>query len=306
MVMPSARRLRITIAACSLLGWCHGDSEFIPAASEGEWGFQREPRERLLEGISENITHSKKASDANFVCGQYARECQVAAGIPNGPDLWMSSEATYERDGTYAYKEYGFFNHSTCVRNEPWLVMTYTGTWKADSLSPYVKDKSLVSMDITSVWLKILHEEVCIPNQFDRTLNICLNTLAAIQVMCPCNGWPWTMAEGKASRERNIGMFCRPLDQCPLIHESYLQRTQYVTYSATEESGCFSQASPDVKTGWESPMAETPNCLTKREPMACTVAKAAAFRAVDERWRRCLTLCSMLLAAFLSTTWPQG
>lgn len=295
--------LRTAIAVLSL-GLCRADFQFISTASDMDGSFS-ERQERLLEGTNDanatqNITHSKGSSDANYLCGEYDRSCEVVAGIPNGPDLWMSSVATYERDGTYTYKEFGFFNHSSCVRSDPWLVMTYSGTWQSDSLSPYIKDRSLVSIDVTSVWLNIMHEEVCVPNAYDRSLNICLNTLAAIQVLCPCNGWPWTIAKGKESRERNVGMFCRPLEQCPLIHESFLQKTQYVSYSASREQGCFTQASPDAVTGWEHPMQETTPCLAKKEPMACTVTKAAACRGVDGTWCHWLALCSIMVASYLS------
>lgn len=301
---PCLRRLPIAFAAC-LVGFCSAEFEFVATPNDAEWGFG-EPRGRLLEALgnatgSQNITHTKTTDDGNYVCGQYTRSCEVAAGILNGPDIWMSSEFTFERDNGYVYKEFGFFNHSSCVKGEPWLTMKYTGTWQSHGLSPYSKDRSLASIDITSVWLTLAHEEVCMPNQFDRTQQVCLDTLVAIKVLCPCNGWAWNIAAGQEKRERNIGMFCRPFDQCPLIHQTFLQQTQYVSYSADDAQGCFSQASSEVATGWKDPKAETTPCLTKAEPMACRVAEAAAFRSIDETWWRCILLWSVLLASHLWT-----
>lgn len=307
---PAFSRVLAIVTAIFPGAWCHDRFDFVAAATSGKQDLSDVHVRQLNEfdnssNNTEGIAHTKTTSDAEYLCGQYERRCEPVAKIPpNGPDLWMLSKFTYNRDNTYVYEEHGFLNSSRCVAGDPWLLLRYEGIWDGDGLSPYRRDQSVASIYITSVWLRLLHEEVCVTNHHDGSTN-CLNTLAALQVLCPCNGWDWSIGQGKQSRERNIGMFCRPLEQCPLIHQVFLQKTQYITYSASRESACFSQASSEVVVGWENPQVDAPACLSKREAMSCTVAQSGAARTLDSSWWRCIALL-VLVASVLPAGLPEA
>lgn len=234
-------------------------------------------------------------SDVDNLCGHFRRPCELMAGIPNGPDIWMASEFRFERNRTYVYRERGFFNHSACVRGDTWLTMTYHGTWRGQGLSKYKPGETLVTVDIVSVWLKLWHEEVCVRDLTDGSID-CLDTLAAVRMLCPCNGWDWHLLKGMKFRERNVGMFCRPFEQCPLIHELYLQQTHYISFTAAREKGCFSKPSTSRAEGWELP--EDDGCFDKVAAMTCTPPRAAATRRADDS-----SLALALLSAALLTMW---
>jgi len=168
----------------------------------------------------------------------------------------MATEFTYGRDHSYTYEEKGYFNSTACERDDPWLSLKYTGEWTGRGLSAS-GNHSLVSVQINSVWLKLIHEEVCVRDMTDGSID-CFDTLAAVRQLCPCNGWDWgqwktTKSKKFQPRERNIGMFCRPQEQCPLMHELYLEQTQYRSYRATAREACFSKESTSQLVGWEQP-----------------------------------------------------
>eukprot|EP00439_Symbiodinium_sp_Y106_P029920 s365_g3.t1 len=60
-------------------------------------------------------------------------------------------------------------------------------------------------------------------------------------------------------------------EECPIIHEVFLDQVQYFSYNASEAEACFSAASTQQAKGWQNP--EDPcfddECLPKLPVTGC-------------------------------------
>lgn len=212
-------------------------------------------------------------SESEYVCGAYEQDCHIAAHIPFGPDIWLRTTFTYAADGSYIREELSYFNQTACKHKDAWLQLTYEGRWRDAGIASMVAPKiSLVATDVLSVWMKLFYDTVCVDG-VDGGIR-CLKTNETMQAICPCNGWSWT--SGEQPRKRNIGMFCMPEAQCPIVHEAYLHQTHYVSYTANVGQACFSPASSSAERGWERP--EELSCMPKVAPSRCSGPIAAAPR----------------------------
>ncbi|OLP98152.1 hypothetical protein AK812_SmicGene19412 [Symbiodinium microadriaticum] len=104
----------------------------------------------------------------------------------------------------------------------------------------------------------------------------CFEGLEVLQAACPCNGWDW-LRDGVPSG-KNIGMFCTPAEECPIIHEVFLDQVQYFSYNASEAEACFSAASTQQAKGWGNP--EDDECLPKLPVTGCPGAPVALSQSV--------------------------
>merc|ERR1719215_2117397 len=95
-----------------------------------------------------------------------------------------------------------------------------------------------------------------------------MRTKVALSALCPCNGWDWGIDEEGKPRTRNVGMFCMPYEQCPILHEAYLRQTKYFWYTADASSVCSAEANTDASRGWAR-LDEKPVCKTKQQPAIC-------------------------------------
>jgi len=204
--------------------------------------------------------------------------------------MWIRTSFEYGTDFSFKRTESGSLSRRSCERDEPWLETVYEGRFRLHGGSPYVNGLSLASMEIVAVKIKLVQTQVCFtdPGGSQR----CYDSALALQALCPCNGWDWT--NNGVPRERNIGMFCMPRSQCPLLHDVYLDQTSYVSYNATVSQGCFSQASTDRGRGWARPQDDA--CVTKDQPSTClrgALSTAAPRSSPLGRWR-----LATVLAAF--------
>jgi len=239
----------------------------------------------------DNSTYSLgRLSDWDYLCGEYSTPCQKVAHIPYGPDIWLSTEWSYGGDYSFSRRERGFFNRTACETGEPWLELSYEGDW-SDIGAARNSPASHAKIDVKSVWLKLWQEKVCL-EQVDGDIR-CMNTSSAIQTLCPCNGWDW--GNDGQPRQRNIGMFCMPREQCPIIHEVYLQQSHHQSYSADSTQACFSPPSSGKTRGWDYPDPEI--CYEKQSPGRCSTPVAGSMRQCHH---------VLLQVTLLMIVWPAG
>lgn len=196
-------------------------------------------------------------------CGEYSLPCRDVAR-PNG-GMVVTVDFIFRPDGTFRRTERGAFDRASCANGEPWLQMVYEGSWAYQGPSLVKNGSSLALMNISTVWLKLLREEACIPASGSRTEPICVNTTMVLKDLCPCNDWDWSRKGMPV--DRHIGMFCQPKETCPLLHEVMLHKTHYFTYNATPVDMCLFKANTDQEKAWERPVFDA--CAPKAVPFNC-------------------------------------
>lgn len=235
-----------------------------------------------------------ECNHAGNLCGTFTQPCEVSSIVPEGTGsgtrIWTTTSTEYRPDFSYRRVERGVFavSRGECAKTDPWLELSYEGVWALHGGSETQNGTSRGTVKIDVVWLKLLKDVVCVPdvlpawqlgghtngnsrvNRGER----CYDTLAAVQTMCPCNGWSWT--NPGPNRQRNIGMFCMPVEQCPLLQNVYLHETHYFSYNSTVSSACFTKVSRGQNRGWERP--EDHSCFPKDAPATCAVIAAAMPR----------------------------
>jgi len=206
---------------------------------------------------------AKRCYNAENLCGSFSQPCRAFGSSQSGLVIWLSVRFEFNPSGNFRRVESGFFDEQACRAEDPWLEVEYSGNWHNRGGSSTVRGLSLADVDVSSVWITLRKQQVCV-RQADKT-EICMNTLQTLQALCPCNGWDW--ANRGMPRQRNVGMFCLPREQCPLIHEVYLQQTHYFSYNATASGACFSKVSIGTARGWVNP--EDDACTRKKQRLDC-------------------------------------
>jgi len=206
--------------------------------------------------------------------------------------MWLSVHFEISPSGKYRRVERGALDRNYC--DSPWLEVEYEGTWAHAGPSNYTNGSSLATIRILAVWMKLLKDTVCLPKVDEHDpleLPKCFDTHAALKAMCPCNGWDWV---GKGvPRERNIGMFCGPSEQCPLLHEVYLQQNHYISYNATDHSACLAKANVDPARGWKNPVDDA--CIAKELRANCIAGVLDHGARVHLTWLPCLLTAAAVL-----------
>lgn len=246
-----------------------------------------------------NCTESPCYNAENF-CGKFTKPCHNVARAPSGagvgPGIWLSVKFEFHPDGLYKRVERGSLERGHCEQDDPWLQVEYEGMWEHSGPSKTTLGSSLATIRIASMWLKLLKERVCLPvvDPYDPLeLRKCFETHDALKLLCPCNGWDWKT--NGVPRERNIGMFCAPAEQCPLLHNVYLQQNHYLSYNATDREACLSKANLDKALAWDAPVDE--GCTTKDHRENCIAGRLASLASSRLLW---LPQLLMSVAALLS------
>jgi len=177
----------------------------------------------------------------------------------------VTVDFTFRSDGTFRRVEKGAFDLKSCEQGESWLQMTYEGNWAYQGPSLAQNGSSLALMNVSTVWLKLLTEEACIPADVSRKEPVCLNTTMVLKELCPCNDWDWTRKGMPV--DRHIGMFCQPRETCPLLHDVLLHKTHYFTYNATPVEMCLFKANTDEDKAWRNPSFDA--CAQKHAAYNC-------------------------------------
>lgn len=244
--------------------------------------------------------------NAENICGIYIEPCKNILRTPSGPGvgpgIWISVQIEMYTDGSYRRIERGSLDKSHCESGDPWLEIEYAGKWRESGPSLTTLGASLAHLKIGFVWLTLLKDKVCLPltgykGVPDPLENpICRFTGDALKALCPCNGWNWKV-DGKAHKT-NVGMFCSPQEQCPLLHDVFLDQTQYFSYNATASEACMYKASLVKDRGWLRP--DEGFCYKKAQPFDCLAG------ALSGAPSRSASVVSWLLAVFAWQTFATS
>eukprot|EP00913_Durusdinium_trenchii_P035858 g33555.t1 len=153
---------------------------------------------------------------ADFLCGEFREPCKALGPPSFGIQLWQTAVSFFAPNRSYRRIEQSHFDQAACEAGNAWIEVIYEGSWQEHGGSPHVLSTSLASRRVTSTIVR------------PESRN-------------------WT--SGNAT---NISVFCSP-QECPLIHEVYLTKTQYFSYNASEAQACFLSANSDQGLGWQSP-----------------------------------------------------
>jgi len=244
---------------------------------------------RLLQA---NCTEAS-CNNAENMCGKFTLPCHKVGNVPSGPAMWVRTVLEFGPDFSYRRSESCSFNLRACERGDIWLAMIMEGRFTQRGGSPYRLGQSLASIEVVGLSLKLVKDKICFDQVTGRQQ--CYDARLAVQQMCPCNGWDWsTRGEPLV---RNIGMFCGPRDQCPLLYDMYLGQTNYLSYNATVASACFSKVASDEERGWRAPQHSA--CADKEEPATCMRGQLSGTR------RRLQSLLFLLFGLVLCAINPS-
>ncbi|CAK9078687.1 unnamed protein product [Durusdinium trenchii] len=208
---------------------------------------------------------------ADFLCGEFREPCKALGPPSFGIQLWQTAVSFFAPNRSYRRIEQSHFDQAACEAGNAWIEVIYEGSWQEHGGSPHVLSTSLASRRVTSTIVRLLEEQPCLTPVNILPPARCFDAGAVLEAACPCNGRNWT--SGNAT---NISVFCSP-QECPLIHEVYLTKTQYFSYNASEAQACFLSANSDQGLGWQSPQDV---CLDRLGFLSCpasplTVSKTA-------------------------------
>lgn len=219
--------------------------------------------------------------NAENICGNYTGKCMAVGRMQNGPAIWMKASFGHTDGPSYTYtrKENAAFSQKACEDEDFWLEIRYQGTWREQGPSSTTLGSNIAETEIKLSWITLLKDEVCLEAEEHQTpWNVspktCLNIVAGMTALCPCNGWDWSRKG--AATERSVGMFCSPAAQCPLFHDVYLHETHFFSYNATARSACISKASAQRERGWEHP--RDVGCFDKQAAATCMYGFSAGAR----------------------------
>ncbi|CAE8711361.1 unnamed protein product, partial [Polarella glacialis] len=224
--------------------------------------------------------------NAESLCGEFKEPCEAVGPPSFGVQIWRTATSQFQGDFSYRRVERSAFDLEACERGDHWLEVVFDGHWTLGGGSHSVLGLSLASKTVVSAYVTLLQDNPCLTPVNGLPSARCFNALLAIQGVCPCNGWDWS-ARG-TPEAKDIGMFCSPEDQCPLIHQVYLQQTQYFSYNASKASACFGKANTLKVRGWEQPQDDL--CVAKVRESTCPSALAGAMRWPTSLWHFLLVM----------------
>eukprot|EP00931_Biecheleriopsis_adriatica_P102284 TRINITY_DN77274_c0_g1_i1.p1 TRINITY_DN77274_c0_g1~~TRINITY_DN77274_c0_g1_i1.p1 ORF type:complete len:285 (+),score=41.76 TRINITY_DN77274_c0_g1_i1:55-855(+) len=211
-----------------------------------------------------NCSTESCSNDENL-CGEFKQSCQAIGPASFGLQIWNSAVFQFRKDGTYRRQELAFLDKAACESGNAWIEVTHEGTWESLGGSTTVLGQSLAGRTVTTAFIRLIQEEPCITPTGGLPPSECYDGKEALKTVCPCNGWDWSRKGPDTGR--NVGMFCSPEQECPLMHSVFLKQTQYFSFSADQREACFSRANTDKKFGWEQPQDDA--CYSKASGLDC-------------------------------------
>lgn len=224
----------------------------------------------LVGGMRVTATRNcsiRRCYNAENICGKFQNHCTRVARLMAGPEIWVKVDFSFTSDHWFKRTELGSFSKEACEKDDNWMKIEYEGEWHEHGGSTTMLGLNMARVDMKSTWISLMKDKVCIEQQVMSRLKQCLNTFQAMQDLCPCNGWDWSTSMNGAPVTRNIGMFCSPSEQCPVLHTVLVQSTHYFSYNATVESACLSRVASSKERGWVRP--EDENCFRKTAQENC-------------------------------------
>jgi hypothetical protein len=205
-------------------------------------------------------------------------------------DMYYKETAQYSDDGSFTRVMSHAMTARDCKMNRFFVQMTVSGSWRHDGPSKYANDSSTFTTEVSQAWLQIIQEENCYPtSQYSLTDEApkCFKTSDILKDLCPCNGWPFVQ-DGDFVK-RNIMLFCRPEEQCPILLGLIIRKPAFAHYNASSKAYCFYKPEANPVDGWgqgwtnfvpsvvivptqKPPYQEVPwRCTTPTVPYKCPV-----------------------------------
>jgi hypothetical protein len=114
-----------------------------------------------------------------------------------------------------------------------------------------MNDSSTFTTEVSQAWLQIVNEENCYPtSQYSVVEEApeCFKTSDVLKDLCPCNGWPFV--QDGTFVKRNIMLFCRPEEQCPILLGLIIRKPSFAHYNASSKAYCFYKPEASPYEGW--------------------------------------------------------
>lgn len=218
----------------------------------------------MAENLNANCSEVE-CRDTQWLCGRYQAPCKAIGPASFGLQLWIQDEYQFFANSTYRRTSRGYFDKAACNVGHAWLEVVHEGSWKSVGGSLTVIGKSRATREVKNVWIRVLQSRPCLTPVGSLPPEQCFDSSVALKAVCPCNGWDW-LGQG-APRGKNVGMFCSPAKECPILHEVYLQQVQYFSYSANKQRTCFMEPNTQSSKGWDNPQDQ--GCFEKLEGNEC-------------------------------------
>jgi hypothetical protein len=223
------------------------------------------------------------------MCGTATLPCRKAV-LGKHNEMYYKERATYADDGSFTRVISHSMTNRDCKMNRFFVTMTVSGSWRHDGPSKYANDSSTFTTEVSQAWLQIVQEENCYPtSQYSLTEEApkCFKTSDVLKDLCPCNGWPF-IQDGDYVK-RNIMLFCRPEEQCPILLGLIIRKPAFSHYNASSKAYCFYKPYANPVDGWgqgwknfvpnvvivptqKPPFQEVPwRCTTPTEHLTCSV-----------------------------------
>jgi hypothetical protein len=232
---------------------------------------------------------ASSCSHRNNLCGHWNLPCRKAV-LSEYSKHYYSEYASYTEDGAFQSVMMMAISKEDCEAGEYFVKMELRGSWRHDRASTHLNDTSMLTTEVNQAWLQIVNEVVCPPSKSYGSSDAppdCFQSSDVLRDLCPCNGWPFLgqmkcqttdlegpcpdmkvmdlydedkcrqrMAEGADCTfeiekiKRNVVMFCRPKEQCPLLMSEIVRRPRFVLYNASRKATCFYRPDSTPTLGW--------------------------------------------------------
>jgi hypothetical protein len=223
------------------------------------------------------------------MCGTATLPCRKAV-LGKHNEMYYKETVEYSDDGSFTRSMSHAMTNRDCTMNRFFVTMTVSGSWRHDGPSKFANDSSRFTTEVSQAWLQIVQEENCYPtSQYSMTQEApeCFKTSDILRDLCPCNGWPF-IQDGEFVK-RNIVLFCRPEEQCPILLGLIIRKPSFAHYNASSKAYCFYKPFANPVDGWgqgwtnfvpsvvivptqEPPYQEVPwRCSTPTESWKCPV-----------------------------------
>jgi hypothetical protein len=229
--------------------WC-----YCPGAVPG-WAYCQRTAVNCSE-VGGDIFESDSVEAASCahrynLCGSWTLPCRRSVLAENN-SMFYKERNQFLGDGTFNKIYSHAMTKSDCEKDRFFVELSTSGAWRHEAASKWSNDTSLISTEVSQAWLQIVREENCYPTSYyDKSgaPPMCFNTSHILEDLCPCNNWKFIEKDGSFVK-RNVILFCRPAEQCPLLLNLVIRKPSFQHYNASTKAACFYKPEADQIDGW--------------------------------------------------------
>lgn len=214
--------------------------------------------------LSEINCSTSRCPHSDFLCGEFREPCKAVGPSSFGVQLWQRAVAFFASNRSYRRIEYSHFDEAACEAGNAWIEIVHEGVWQQNGGSSAVLSASLASLMVTGSSIRLLQERPCLTPVNILPPAQCFDAVGTLEAAYPCNGTNWTSTDESAA---NISMNCASTEDCPIINEAYLGKTQYFTYNSSEAQACFYGANTNQALAWFNPQDMI--CVDRLSYLSC-------------------------------------